>query len=93
MKILVCDAGIQEVLEVKNGNIKRILALEMKGGGGTDHRPIFEWIAENAKNARLVICFTDGETAFPDKPRINTLWIVTKNGNEHIPFGNVIKMR
>ncbi len=90
--IYVCDAGIHEKLSVSNGNIKKILDLKMTGGGGTSHIPVFEAVKNS--DIKALICLTDGYTEFPEKNDFNfdTIWVLTKDSNDQIPFGKVIKM-
>lgn len=94
MTIIVCDAEIHTVLPVRNGSIKTIMGLEIKGGGGTSHLPVYAWCDKNMGNASLLINFTDGYTCFPKKTKIPTLWVVNSQGadKEHFPFGKVAKM-
>jgi predicted metal-dependent peptidase len=68
-----------------------------RGGGGTDFRPFFNAL-EQAQFQRPVdaaIYFTDGLGAFPDHPpSFPLLWVALPGaqGNEHFPFGSIIRM-
>ena len=99
MHLIVCDCEIKEVLEVTNGNIQKIMNLRPKGGGGTDHKTIFNYIEKKLPNSRILVALTDGYTSFPNKKDIpfnlKTLWIITPNGcnEKDIPFGETIKLR
>ena len=95
MTIILGDIGIHKTYHIANGNIAKIMAINMKGGGGTSHTEVFNWVAENKPNSKLLICFTDGYTDFPEKPNIRTLWILAGRSisPSEIPFGQVIKMR
>lgn len=97
--ILIGDAEMQNTFKLTSENKEDLIdiAKGMKGGGGTDHRYVFEYIAENIPDAKLLICYTDGYTSFPEFPEeipFKTLWVLTKNscGVKDIPFGEVIKM-
>lgn len=95
MTIVTCDAKIHDVYEVRNGNIKKILDVKFHGGGGTSHKPVYEWLEKNKPNCKLVINFTDGYTEFPEKkPKVPTLWVLTEHSvnPRSIPFGRVIKL-
>jgi len=92
---IVCDAEVNNAVDMKNATPDDIERLVIKGGGGTSHVPVFKWLDENKANARLIICFTDGATEFPDKNDVSipTLWVLCGRAQakkEHIPFGEVI---
>ncbi|MGV9141700.1 MAG: VWA-like domain-containing protein, partial [Promethearchaeota archaeon] len=96
MTLLVHDAEVQQVIPVRNGNIKKLRKLKMKGGGGTDHRPVYEWIKKNKPNTKVLINFTDGYTAFPDKePEFKSLWVLSPYScsESEIEFGETVKMK
>ena len=85
-----CDAEIHDsrpLEEVKKLN-------SFAGGGGTDHNPVFREIERKHLNPKVVICFTDLYTSFPDKkPNYPVLWLVTQDGrDEKVPFGRIIKL-
>jgi len=94
MTLLVCDCEIQGVYPIENGNLERILELKMKGGGGTSHVPVFDWIKDNQPNARFLIALTDGFTEFPKGETLRTIWVLSKNHTEkkNIPFGEVVEL-
>lgn len=69
------------------------LSLEPKGGGGTDHRPVFERVAElldEGESPECVICLTDGYTVFPDGCDLPVMWCMTTG--QDAPFGEVINI-
>jgi len=97
--IIICDADIQGVYDIKNFNMGKLKNIKLKGGGGTSHIPVYNWIRKNKRNAKLLINFTDGFTEFPDKKdvminKMNTIWVLTKNHIEEksIPFGKILEM-
>lgn len=91
LTVVTCDADIQDVYENVT-SAKLLKNLKLKGGGGTDFRPVFE-LAEK-KKAKFLVYFTDGYGLFPKKTRIPTLWVLTPNGTSenNIPFGKVVRM-
>ncbi len=96
MTIIAADSEVHEALEVKNGNINKILSWKPKGGGGTSHECIWKWIKENIQKPRLVICFTDGESdmASLDKPPWETVWAISRNGTSRdVKFGRVVDIK
>lgn len=60
MRLICQDVDVAEDLEVKNGNIGKIMQIKCKGGGGTSHIPVFKYIQDKYKNTRVVIFLTDG---------------------------------
>ena len=95
MDIILADAAIQKVHTFKNNQRLRPGDIEMLGRGGTDHRPVFNWVENNKNGSRILICLTDGYTTFPDDaPRYDTIWVTTPNGidRDGYPFGKVVKV-
>lgn len=66
-----------------------------KGGGGTDFRPVFQFINENFITPFCLIFFSDMECRlFPAKaPDYPVLWIRTGQGGCSAPFGDMIDLR
>ena len=93
LTILDCDAEINSVIKLQRATMDDIASLHMKGGGGTSHIPVYDWLDENIPNAKLVICFTDGYTTFPKGSSIPTLWVVagcSRLSADKFPFGDVV---
>lgn len=68
-----------------------VLPGSLQGGGGTDFRPVFSWVAEHATQADLIVYFTDAQGRFPDRPAgIETLWLV--KGAAPVPWGQRIQL-
>lgn len=60
-----------------------------RGGGGTSHVPVFEWLEANGDGVECILCLTDLETCFPiTPPSVPTLWISTLDHSA--PFGDVL---
>lgn len=86
VEMLVCDAKVQSHQSFSGGDK---LEYELKGGGATDFRPVFEYIDEHLYDASLVLYFTDLAGKFPEvEPSINTIWVTTSD--EDVPFGKTI---
>jgi predicted metal-dependent peptidase len=67
------------------------LALEPKGGGGTSHVPVFEWLDREGKEPACVVCLTDLDTEFPDRaPAVPVLWGVVGGNASTPPFGRAV---
>lgn len=84
-----CDAAVQEVVEVdKFGNF--LTQLQMKGGGGTDFRPVFDKVKELNMVPELLIYLTDTYGSFPEKqPSYPVLWCITEE-NGQVPWGQSV---
>jgi predicted metal-dependent peptidase len=63
----------------------------VEGGGGTDFRPVFEWIDRQDRKPDTLVYFTDACGAFPaQEPPYPTLWLV--KGGQEVPFGARIQL-
>ncbi|WP_345972973.1 vWA domain-containing protein [Sulfurimonas diazotrophicus] len=89
IELLVSDAKVQSHRQFYPGEPLRF---ELKGGGGTDFRPVFEWTERYAPMAPLLLYFTDCDGRFPDRePLIDTVW-VTPETQKEVPFGHTIPL-
>jgi predicted metal-dependent peptidase len=69
------------------------LVLEPKGGGGTSHVPVFDWIEKNYKTPTLLVCLTDLASDFPARaPDYPVLWAAVQCGDQKGPFGVTVKV-
>lgn len=84
MRIMFHDVDVQGDYFIKNGSIPQIMAMKIKGGGGTSHKPLFKKINEEVKDCRFVVCFTDGcsdiEDIKLDKYKFDKMFIINKKG-------------
>lgn len=88
IEILVCDDKVHSHKTFYSGDA---LDVELRGGGGTDYRPAFEYIEENFDDTKLVLYFTDLEGKYPrERPNYEVKWITSKIGE--IPFGELIEL-
>ncbi len=87
MHVVYCDAAIQRVETYERGD-------EMKfrpaGGGGTDFRPVFDWVERLDEPPAGVVFVTDGAGIFPtSEPECPVLWLV--NSPVVAPFGETVR--
>lgn len=90
LHIVQADAAIQEDVKITSAEqLDEFLAsMEPKGLGGTDFRPVFEYVNElqlskEFMNLRGLIYFTDGFGTFPDsKPDYDTAFVFIDEGEE-----------
>jgi predicted metal-dependent peptidase len=67
------------------------LPTAIKGKGGTDFTPVFNWLNGQPIKPDLLVYFTDAVGKYPDRmPVFETLWLV--KGSEHIPWGQRIQL-
>lgn len=84
--MIVCDAKVQNYRQILTGEA---LEIEIKGGGGTDFRPVFSYIDEALDPPSLLLYFSDTKGSFPeDEPLYETLWISSEMSE--VPFGRVL---
>jgi len=84
--LLVCDDAIHSHTTFYSGEA---LAVDLKGGGGTDFRPIFTFVEENFDDVKLLLYFTDLEGFFPkESPFYTVKWVTQKE--KETPFGEII---
>ncbi len=63
----------------------------LTGGGMTDFRPVFDWLATMAGPPDLVVYFTDGKGQFPASPPAPpVLWLI--KGARPVPWGQRIQL-
>lgn len=89
--VIYCDAEIQNVEYFGPGDFLGIL--NAKGGGGTDFRPVFDWIEKENISPSCLIYFTDLDGEFPESdPGFPVLWIVEGKTFESAPFGEILEI-
>lgn len=67
------------------------LPREFQGGGGTDFRPVFEWVERQGRSPDLLLYFTDAEGDFPGSaPPYPVIWLV--KGKAPVPWGQRIQL-
>ena len=67
------------------------LPQQFAGGGGTDFRPAFAWIARQDRQPDVLVYFTDAQGEFPARePECPVLWLV--KGRSPVPWGQRIQL-
>lgn len=91
------DSSVSEPQEFCS--VESLQRIKPTGGGETSFQKIFDYMAENMKDALpvAVIVMTDGECPFPDEAvalGVPVLWVIAgrKSGKVAVPWGRVIKM-
>ena len=64
---------------------------DLEGGGGTDFRPVFDWVETENLNPNLLVYFTDAEGDFPKlAPNYPVVWLVKGKGD--VPWGERVQL-
>jgi predicted metal-dependent peptidase len=67
------------------------LPRNLTGGGGTDFRPVFQWLEQNQLRPDVLVYFTDAEGEFPKtEPPYPVIWLV--KGKAPVPWGQRIQL-
>ncbi len=84
--VITADAKVQSHKVFLPGET---LDYELSGGGGTDFRPVFEYIDQYLNYPTLLLYFTDGMGTFPEnEPSYDLLWIMPEE--KEVPFAEVM---
>ena len=68
------------------------LSFEAVGGGGTDFRPVFDYIKNNSINPACMLYLTDMYGSFPQEaPQYPVLWCATSDIRG--PFGDTLRIK
>lgn len=91
--VVYCDSEVKGVDSF--GRCDLPLELTPQGGGGTDFRPVFSWLEEEAVDLACLVYLTDLESlGFPDKePDYPVLWARVGNGGKIPPFGDILEVQ
>lgn len=89
--LVIADAKVQEV--VQPSEVEEYLRRgKLRGGGGTDHRPVFKWVEESGIKPDLFVGLTDLYSRFPkEAPGYPVLW-VAEGHHGKAPWGKVLEV-
>ncbi len=92
ISLLACDSGlVQGCPWVYEPWEEFKLPNSVHGGGGTDFRPVFEWVARQGQRPELLVYFTDAQGSFPQgEPDYPVIWLV--KGRTPVPWGQRIQL-
>lgn len=95
--LIECDADIhrervinhvQELQEIGSDNGD---GLTLRGGGGTDFRPVFE--RANDVKPECLLFFTDGYGSTPEiAPNFPVMWVITEDGKVPVSWGQIVRL-
>ena len=83
IELIIADARIHGHYTFQGGEK---LDFPLKGGGGTDYRPVFDYIESELPMTTMLLYFTDGDGWFPRlPPPYEVLWALSRPAK--VPFG------
>jgi predicted metal-dependent peptidase len=86
--VVYCDAAVQATQAFGAGDP---IQLEPKGGGGTDFRPVFQWVEANDIQPQCLVYLTDlCCRSYPEVPEYPVLWVT--DSRTTAPFGETIRI-
>ena len=91
-QVIYCDHKVTNVEEFTSDDLP--LTLHPKGGGGTEFKPVFDWVAEHDIIPSCLIYLTDMQVSrFPDAPEYPVLWVRTDKRGIKAPFGEEVDLK
>lgn len=92
LHLIECDATIQSHKVFDQGSLDQLGAItELHGGGGTNMRAIFRYIAQQSTKPEAIVILTDGMTPYPKEIPCPTLWAITDRYTQ-APVGTTIHL-
>ncbi|WP_345984594.1 VWA-like domain-containing protein [Sulfurimonas sp. HSL-1656] len=83
IELIIADAKVHGHYTFQGGEK---LDFPLKGGGGTDYRPVFDYIEAELPMTTMLLYFTDGDGWFPRiPPPYEVLWALSRPAK--VPFG------
>ncbi len=91
--LLYCDNRMQKVVELDRCDLP--IKIEPQGGGGTDYRPVFQYLEDHDITPSCLIYLTDLECKSypPYEPHYPVLWVKSGQGKIMPPFGEIINLQ
>lgn len=88
--LIACDAQVHSFDQL--GNAMDLASYKLKGGGGTDFRPVFDEIEKRGLKPDALIFLTDGLGTFPEHaPDWHTIWGSIYEPARY-PWGDVVQV-
>ncbi len=91
--VAYCDSAMTGTQSFGRSDLP--LELTPEGGGGTDYRPVFEWVEQEGMAPACLVYLTDMECMhFPEcEPEYPVLWARVGGAGNPPPFGDMIDIR
>lgn len=90
--VVYCDARVSNVQKFTPNDLPlKVDSFRPKGGGGTDFRPVFDYVAQNKLKPAVLLYLTDMYGTFPNKaPSYPVIWCATSDVKA--PFGKTLEI-
>jgi predicted metal-dependent peptidase len=83
VELIIADARVHGHYTFQGGEK---MVFPLKGGGGTDYRPVFDYIEAELPMTTMLLYFTDGDGWYPRiPPAYEVLWALSRKAK--VPFG------
>lgn len=96
LDVIQCDTKVQNVEHYSEANLPPPnKKWKTAGGGGTDFRPVFEYIQTKIhEQPNLLLFLTDGYgTAPKHRPAYPVMWVLTVDGHKPADWGHIIHFK
>ena len=89
VQVIECDAAVTAIYELRE---HQPLPCKFVGRGGTDFRPVFDYVEKNKVKFDMMIWLTDSQGQWPErKPQYPVIWAVTtESALAQIPWGDIV---
>jgi len=87
--VITHDHAVHDYVKIFNGNVQKIKQIQIHGGGGTSHLPVYEFIRDKRlhRETKLLVSFTDGHSEYPERrPEVDTIFVLS---GAHKPVENM----
>ena len=91
LTVIQCDADVHDVQIFTDARLpEKDHRWKIMGGGGTDFRPVFDYVHKKSLKPDLLLFFTDGYGDAPaNPPPYPVMWILTNNSRTPAPWGRI----
>lgn len=81
--LIECDCEIQRVTQFEESDLEGLPFKTLRGGGGTDFRPVFELLGGTDGPVSCLVYLTDGAGEAPDQPPpFPVIWVLTPDAED-----------
>lgn len=96
-RLLTHETSVNDDYIIENGNINKIMKLQIRGGGGTSFQGVVEYIKDikNKIEPKCVVWLTDGYGDKIPKQNYPIIWVLSKKGSDELikGKGEIIRLK